>query len=373
MTSRERLLTALAHKQPDRVPADLGGIVTGIMAGAYRDLLDYLGLEEQLAIIDTKQQLVRPSEAVLERLGIDTRYVFPGQPRSWQLKIEEDDHSYTYVDELGIQMAMPKDGGLYFDMAAHPLADLSVEDLDHYPWPDMRDPGYTDGLAERARKMYEETDYALVSRIAGSMFERAWYLRGFEQFFMDLVVNERFVNALMDRLMALYMDYLDEYLGAVGQYLQVVMLGDDLGTQKGPMISLDLYRKFVKPRQKQMFAFVRERTDAAIFLHTCGSVYQFIPDLIEVGLQILNPVQVSAADMDPKRLKDEFGDRLCFWGGIDTQHTLPFGTPEDVRKETLERIAVLGRSGGYVLNPVHNIQTGVPPENIVAMYDAARE
>ncbi|MFQ6097932.1 MAG: uroporphyrinogen decarboxylase family protein [Armatimonadota bacterium] len=370
MTPRERLLTALAHKQPDRVPRDLGGTVTGIMIGAYRGLLDHYGLQEEPVISDTKQQLVAPSEEVLWRLGIDTRYVPPGSPRSWTLRIEEDETGYEYTNEWGIRSRMPKERGYYFDMVAHPLATLSVEDLDHYDWPDMRDPGYTEGLADRARRLYEDTQYALVTRIWGSMFERAWYLRGFEQFFMDMVTNQRFTNALLDKLLALNIAFFDEYLGAVGPYVQVVMCGDDLGGQNGPLISLDLYRKYIKPRQRELFSYVKSRTDAYLFFHTCGAVYSFIPDLIEVGVDVLNPVQVSAVGMDPKRLADEFGDRLSFWGAIDTQHTLPFGTPEQVRAQVRERIEVLGRGGGYVLNAVHNIQTGVPAENIVAMFEA---
>ncbi len=373
MTARERVLAALDHREPDRVPRDLGGTTTGIMAGAYRGLLDYFGLDEEVVISDTKQRLARPSEAVLARLGIDTRYVFPGHSHSHRDEIREDETGYTYVDTWGITMFMPKEHGLYYDMVAHPLADLDAEDLRHYDWPDMRDPGYTDGLAERARRMREETDFALVTRIWGSMFERAWYLRGFENFLRDLVTNERFVNALLDRLLELNMEFFEEYLGAVGPYVDVVPCGDDLGTQTGPLISPALYRKYLKPRQRELFASVKERTDARLFLHTCGGVYDVIPDLIEVGVDILNPVQVSAAGMDTGRLKREFGDQLCFWGAVDTQHVLPFGTPEEVREEARRRVQELGTAGGYVLGAVHNIQSGVPPQNIVAMYEVAEE
>jgi uroporphyrinogen decarboxylase len=258
-------------------------------------------------------------------------------------------------------------------MVKHPLADAEVEDLKHYDWPDMRDSGYTEGLAARARTMREQTDYALVTRIWGSMFERAWYLRGFENFLRDLVTDERFVNALLDKLLELNMELFDEYLGAVGPYVDVVPCGDDLGTQLGPLISPTLYRTYLKPRQRELFRFVKQRTKARLFFHTCGGVYPFIPELIEVGVDILNPVQVSAAGMDTERLKAEFGDRLCFWGGVDTQHVLPFGTPGDVRQEARRRIRDLGQGGGYVLGAVHNIQTGVPAANIVAMYEAAEE
>ena len=371
MTPRERVVAALEHRQPDRVPTDLGGPVTGIAVKAYEGLLEYLGLEEDIIISDQKQQLALPSEAVLQRLNIDTRYLLPGVPHSWTLDITEDETGHQFVDEWGMTVRMPKEKGFYFDMVRHPLAGLDVADLPHQDWPDMRDPGWTEGLAARARELYEETDYALVTRNAGSLFERGWNLRGLENFLIDLLTDEAFVNAVLDKLLELNMAFLDEYLGAVGQYLQVVALSDDLGTQKGPMISPALYRKFVKPRQKELFAFVRERTDAFVFFHTCGSVYQFIPDLIEVGVDVLNPVQVAAAEMDTRRLKAEFGDRLSFWGAIDTQHVLPFGTPEDVRQEVRRRVADLGTNGGYVLGAVHNIQAGVPAESIVVMYEEA--
>lgn len=371
MTPRERLLTALAHRQPDRVPTDLGGPVTGIAVKAYQEVLEYLGLEEDIIISDQKQQLALPSDEVLQRLAVDTRYLLPGAPQSWTLDIHEDETGHTYVDEWGITVRMPKENGYYFDMVAHPLADLDTADLAHYPWPDMRDPGYTEGLAERARDLYEKTDYALVTRNAGSIFERAWNLRGLENFLIDMMTDEAFVHALMDKLLELNMAFLAEYLGAIGRYIQVVALSDDLGTQRGPMISPELYLRFVKPRQKELFAFVKERTDACVFFHTCGSVYRFIPDLIEVGVDALNPVQVSAAEMDTRRLKDEFGDRLSFWGAVDTQQVLPFGTPNDVREEVRQRIGDLGTNGGYVLGAVHNIQAEVPAENIVAMYEEA--
>jgi uroporphyrinogen decarboxylase len=372
MTSRERVVAALSHEQPDRVPTDLGGPVTGIAVKAYEGLLEHFGLAEDIIISDQKQQLALPSEDVLARLGVDTRYLLPGTPHSWTLDITEDETGYEFVDEWGMTVRMPKEKGFYFDMVRHPLADLDVADLRHYEWPDMRDPGHTEGLAERARELHEETDYALVTRNAGSLFERGWNLRGLENFLIDLLTDEPFVNAVLDKLLELNMEFLDEYLGATGEYLQVVALGDDLGTQKGPMISPDLYRKFVKPRAKELFAFVRERTDAFVFFHTCGCVYHFLPDLIEVGVDVLNPVQVTTAEMDSRRLKEEFGDHLSFWGAIDTQQVLPFGTPEDVREEVRRRIGDLGTGGGYVLGAVHNIQAGVPAENIVAMYEEAR-
>ncbi len=304
-------------------------------------------------------------------MGIDTRYILSGPRRGWKRQVTENRTGYSYTDAWGIELRMPKEDGYYFDMVGHPLADLTVEDLDSYPWPDPLDPGLTDGLREEARRLSEETDFALVGDPSTSLFERAWYLRGFQNFMIDLMTDERFATALLDKILEIRMAGLGTFLEAVGDYIHVICLGDDLGQQGGPLIAPPLYRRLVKPRHREVIRFVRERTDAYVFYHTCGSVVEFVPDLIEIGVDILNPIQVSAKGMDPLQLKDRYGDRLSFWGGVDTQHVLPGGTPQEVRKEARRRIQQLGGEGGYVLNAVHNIQPDVPPENIVALYAAA--
>ncbi|MFO8007324.1 MAG: uroporphyrinogen decarboxylase family protein [Candidatus Brocadiia bacterium] len=219
--------------------------------------------------------------------------------------------------------------------------------------------------------LLEESDYALVGDPATSLFERAWYLRGFIDFMTDLLTDEAFAAALPDKILEIRMAELGDFLEEVGDCIHVIMLGDDLGQQGGPLIAPPLYRRLVKPRHRELVQFVRQRTDACIFYHSCGSVTEFLPDLTEMGVDVINPVQVSARDMDPTRLKSRYGDRLCFWGGVDTQHVLPYGTPEEVQHEAERRIGQLGAGGGYVLNAVHNIQPDVPPENVVAMYAAA--
>jgi len=374
MNSRQRILTALQHKRPDRVPLDLGGTQTGITVTAYNSLKDYLGMKEENKIIDTMQQIVKPSEEILKRFRIDTRYIYPRPPSCWELKIREDDYGYTYVDEWGITLRMPKVEGYYYDMVEHPLKESSVKDLAYYPWPDPHDPGRVEGLEEEAERLYENTDYALVTGIAGSMFELSWYLRGFERFLTDLVVNQDFAEALLDKLLEFWLGFFDRFLASVDEYIQVVVVGDDLAMQEGPLISLDLYRKLIKPRQKELFSFIKKRTPAYLFYHSCGSVSQFIPDLIEVGVDILNPVQVSAKNMDTYRLKKEFGHEISFWGGgCDTQKTLSFAKPQEIKREVKRRMRDLAPGGGFVFTQVHNIQPGVPPENIVAMLEAASE
>ncbi|NLJ35864.1 MAG: hypothetical protein GX358_06515 [candidate division WS1 bacterium] len=372
MTPRQRLIAALKHQEADRVPRDLGGPVTGIHRDAYDRLKILLGIDEPTEIFDLKQQLASCSEAVLQALGIDTRFLDSGSRAGEGLEISEDEQYFGYRDEWGIEWRMPKAKPLYYDMVNHPLAGLSAEDLAHYDFPPLAraDAPHIAELGERARELYEGTDYALVAFGPGRFFEFAWYLRGFENYMMDMVLDEHFLNRLLDVMLEHSMADWEAQLSAVGPYVQVVQMADDLGHQGGPMMSLELYRKYIKPRQKELIAFVRERTDAFMFLHSCGSIRQFLPDFIEVGIDIINPVQPGAADMDAQALKSEFGDRLSFWGGIDTQRVLPEGTPEEVAEETRRVVEILGHGGGYVLNSVHNIQADVPAENVVAMYGA---
>ncbi len=374
MTPRERLLTALAHKRPDRVPIDLGGVVTGIHRDAYNRLKEYWGIEEETEIHDFKQQLAKPSETMLEKMGVDTRFLDSGSRSSRGVEIFEGEDYYGYTDAWGIEWRMPKALPLYYDMVNHPMADLTVADLDHYDYPPLA--SATDesivALASIARDLYENTDYGLMIFGPASFFEFPWYLRGFENYLMDMMLNETFLNKLLDKLLEQCIAYWEAHLAAVADYVQVVQVADDLGHQGGPMMSLELFEKFVKPRQKEVIDFIKARTDAYICIHSCGSIRQFIPSLIENGIDAINPVQVSAADMDPAELKAEFGDRLSFWGGIDTQHILPNGSPEEVAAETRRIIEILGENGGYVLNSVHNIQADVPPENIIAMFETAK-
>lgn len=372
MTSRERMMTALRHEQPDRPPIDLGGVVTGIHRDAYNNLKAALGIDEPTVISDFKQQLAEPSEAVLSSLGVDTRYVSDGSRAGHDVIKTETADSFGYVDAYGLEWRMPRALPLYYDMVNHPLAGLTAEDLDHYDWPEPSDAG-VDVLAERARDLYENTDYALVIFGPASFFEFAWYLRGFENYMMDMMLDEAFMNKLLDKLLEQHLSYWEPRIEAVGKYVQVVQVADDLGHQAGPMMSLDMFNKYIRPRHKEVIDFIRARTDAKVFQHSCGAIAQFIPALAENGIDIINPVQTSAVGMEPEYLKAEFGERVCFWGGIDSQHLLPNGSPEDVAAETRRIIGILGEGGGYIVNPVHNIQADVPAENIIALFEAARE
>ena len=368
MTSRERVLASLNREEPDRVPLDLGGVATTIEAVPYNELKQYLGIRSETELF--LRDHVDPPEEVLKRFGIDTRYVRIKPPRNFKVQIDPDN---SYLDEWGTRWKKPE-SSLYWDPVDYPLKDATIEDLETYNWPDPHDPGRTEGLREQAKRLREKTDYAVIgdTPLLGIFESACVCLRGIERLMMDLILDKPFAEALFDKLADIHIEFLRHYLDAVGDLIDVIMVSDDLGGENGPLISPELYRDLIKPAQRKLWQFIKSNTEAYLFLHSCGSISKFVPDLMEMGVDILNPVQVSAKDMDTKRLKEEFGDKLTFWGGVDTQRVLPFGSPEDVDREVRKRIADMATGGGYVLTAVHNIQAGVPPENICMMYDAAR-
>ena len=376
MTSRERVLAALNHQEPDRVPIDLGGFQTGIHRKAYQALIDYLGYDEPLLMLDPVQQLVVPSERVLQRFRVDIRYICAKAPESFSGGIRQNRRGgrlwHDLRDEFGVVWSMPDDQQLYMDISHHPLAGASIHDLDDYPFPKGNDPSRFTGLREKALKIRRNTPYALSSGICGVTYEVCWYMRGLEQWFVDMKENPEFCAALLDKTSQYWVDWMTGFLTEVGDLLDVIMIGDDLAGQDGPLFSPAFYTSVVKPRQKRVTDIIRRLTRAKIWYHTCGSCAEYIPDLLDNGVNILNPVQVSARNMDPAMLKERFGNRLVFWGGgIDAQHVLPFASAEKVRQEAAKNIEIFKPGGGYVFCNVHNIQAGVPPENIVALYDTA--
>ena len=378
MTSRERVLKTLNHEIPDRVPLDLGGNQTGIHKNAYLRLLAHLGIKDDLVIMDAVQQLARPCEAVLQRFHVDTRYVAAGPPANWKGGIVQNVRGgklwHDLTDEFGVTWSMPEDFPLYMDISHHPLANATTADLRDYPFPKGDDPTRFAGLRERALTLRRETPYAVVSGISGVVYEFCWYMRGLEQWFCDLITDPGFCEALIDQTLKYWMDWFRLFLDEVGDVVDVIMIGDDLAGQDGPLFNPELYRRIVKPRHKKLVQYIRSRTQAKIWYHTCGACQDYIPELLDNGIDILNPVQISAAKMDPAQLKAVYGKRLVFWGGgIDAQHVLPFAKPEEVARQVRRNVETFKAGGGYIFNNVHNIQGGVPPENIVAMYDTAYE
>ena len=374
MTSRERVSASLNHQEPDRVPIALGQATgDGITLVAYRKLLGHLGMDPSMAQLkDTRAQTARVDEAVLRRFRVDSRGIGLGTPDGWKDTWLDD---RTVQDEWGVVRTRPADSH-YFDLCRSPFAeDPTRSAIESYAWPDPLNPGRYRGLREKARQLHRETDYAVVLDVNCAFFLRCCELRGWENFYTDLVADVPFAEALMDRYLEIRLAMAERALEEVGDNVDVVMVtSDDLGMTEGTLVSPAMYRALIKPRQRRTFDAIRARTDAPLYYHTDGAVYSLLPDLVEIGVQVLNPVEVRAAGMgDTARLKREFGDKLAFWGAVDTHHVLPRGTVAEVRDEVRRRISDLGPGGGYVVSPVHNIQPDVPPANVVAMYDAAYE
>ena len=380
MNSRERLKTALNHKEPDKIPFDLGGtVLTSIHINAYENLRRYLGLPAtETQVMDIFQQIAIVDEDMRVQLGSDVRNVAPRSSATFNIVINTTDlPGYDFFhDEWGIGWRKPKDGGFFYDMFYHPLANATTKDeIRNFNWPNPVDPARFEGLAERARHVAEDMGEPVVlGGLAAGFFELTCWTRGFARVYPDLVNNLDWVTYLMDTIIDLKLAYWEKALPLVGDYADVVQEADDVAGQFGLLISPETYRKVIKPRHKKIFDFIKARSNAKIFFHCCGALREIIPDLIEIGVDIINPVQVSAKGMESKALKKDFGDSITFWGGlVDTQGVFTDGTPQQVRDEVRRRIDDFGPDGGFVAAAVHNIQANVPPENIVAMWETLRE
>ncbi len=379
MTSRERVLTALDHREPDRVPFDMGSTqVTGITLRAYENLRRYLGLPAvEPTVPDTIQQLALPDEDVIERLGIDIRGLFPLNAHNWNVVNEDAGEYWQYRDEWGITYHLPKDGGLYYSIVRNPIAGSSTSpgEIEGYPWPDCGDPRRIEGLAEQAERYRAQGKAVMIKGVLAGIFEMAQRIRGTENFMVDLLVDRPSAEALLDRMVQCKLDFWEMALPSLAGLVDVVSEADDYGTQISQLISPALFREVMKPRLKVINDRIHQLAPGAkLFFHSCGSVREMLPDFIEIGVDILNPVHVTATGMEPAALKRDFGDALVFWGGgVDTQGVLPNGTPEQVKDDVKRNVEALMPGGGYVFNTVHNIQSDVPPENVMAMWEALQE
>jgi uroporphyrinogen decarboxylase len=369
MTHRERVLAALEHRQPDRLPLDLGSArVTGIVRPAYDNLRARLGFGDEGIVVDRMQQIVQLDERVLEYLDVDVRAFAHGAPdQGGDVELDEN----HYRDEWGVTRRKPP-GCHYYELAASPLAgDITARDIARYPWPDPTDPGRFRGLRAQAERL-RKTPYAVMFNARFFPVHLTQYLRGFEDWYLDLGRDHDLFRCLMDAAMDVLVELNRRALAEVGGLVDIVSFGDDVGLQDRAVCALPVYRKLIRPAHERVVNTIRENTPAKIFYHTCGSVYAYIEDFIEMGIDALNPVQVSARNMEPERLKREFGGRIAFWGGVDSQRLMPLGAPDEVRAEVRRLFEVLGPGGGYVLANVHNIQPDVPPDNILALFEAGR-
>jgi uroporphyrinogen decarboxylase len=382
LNSRKRLNATLNHKEPDKIPIDLGGNQTGIHIKAYKKLLDYLEIEDkEIQTYDFVQQLAVPCEELLKRFNIDTRYI---RPLGGMVKIADFEPQYEgkYVgvyDQFGVFWGnfanKDIDDILYYDPVIHPFADFNtVQQIENYDWPDGTDKSTFQGLRERAKNLFEKTDYALITPPTGCIYEYTTFLFGFTKVLIHLRRNPELIIAAMKELLKYWSDYNMTFLGEVGKYLDVVCLNGDLAEQAGPIMSLELYKKMIKPIERKLSEKVHSLADIKINYHCCGSVSQFIPQFSEIGYDAVNPVQISAYDMEPCSLKKRFGNKITFWGGAcNTQKTLPFGKPQEIKNEVKRNLECFKSGGGYVAANVHNITAEVPPENIIAMFDAINE
>lgn len=388
MNGRERVLTSLRHQEPDRVPYDLGSTqVTGIAAVACRALRQHLGLpDEEPALCDIVQQLCTPQEDLMERLAVDTRGLFPlshyNLPlpvggESWRRTHEDAGDVWHYRDEWGCLQAFPKEDGLYYTIVESPLPDMdvTVEQIEALPLPEGGEKWRVEGLREQALRYREEGRAVVLKSVCAGMVEMAERIRGMENFLVDLMINPAAAAALLQRFLDIKLAFWETALDELGDVVDVVMEADDYGTQDSQLVSPEVFRERVKPKLTQLIAALKAKApDARVFFHSCGSVRPIIPDFIEIGIDILNPVHISAAGMEPAALKQDFGADICFWGGgVETQSVLPRGTPEEVRENVRRNVEALAPGGGWVFNTIHNIQADVSPQNVMAMREALAE
>jgi uroporphyrinogen decarboxylase len=367
MTGRERIRKAINHREPDRVPIDNGGVVSGMHEVAYQNLLNHLGMEDEITIYDPVQRLALVKDEVLDRLGVDTRYVFANPPSFWKWEEKEDG---SWVDEFGTGYERSE---LYSDFIHPVLRNARLRELKAYRFPNPGDPARFSGLRERAKDLYEKTDYAIIGGNTPSLFYLAWVLRGMEQFLTDLTMNTGFANYLMDRIVDWDMAFLDEYLTEIGDYIEYQWIGDDWGIQHGPLISPGMFRHMVAPRFKRIVDLIKSKTKAKVIYHTCGATYWVMEDLIEMGIDIVQPLQANAAgNEDSARMKRDFGKRMVFHGNTNNQGVF-HKTKEEVIADALYRMRHLAPGGGYIFSSGHNIQANMPPENIVALFDTAKK
>jgi uroporphyrinogen decarboxylase len=373
------VLDALDHREPDRIPFDLGSsIETGITVQAYDRFIDFMKLKEEPdetlfnLYMDTGSFKQIP-ENILRHLKVDTRGALIQLPSEPEPRLESEGETLFAWDEWGVKWAKPE-SSYYMDPVEHPLSgELSRERLAKFHWPDPAQPGRFSGLREEAERMRKSGCAVMFSLYGLGLWEVAWMLHGLEQTLVDMMLQPVLMEELLDRITEFQTRLWENTLETVGDNVDICLHSEDLGTQNGPIMSPALYRRFLKPRQTKLFSHIKKaaKKEVKVLLHSCGSIRALIPDLIETGIDALNPIQVRAAGMDTKELKRQFGKDLCFWGGgVDTQEILPHGSPAEVRDEVKRRIDELAPGGGFVFAAVHNIQPDVPPENILAMWEA---
>ena len=369
LTSRERFVAAVEHREPDRVPLSLGGTAHKISDPLFHSLRDHFGITGEPQRVLTGISYSFNDDRLLDALDTDTRYVHMAVPEPFKRKAYSDG---SYETEWGVTF---RDEGYFTAVVGHPLAAATIEDLDRYPWPDAANPVRSSGLRDRAKRLGEETDRAVVAYrpVPCGLFEMACMLRGTELFLVDMLANQTFAAALLEKIFDVQYALYRQQLEAVGPYIQMAEMIDDYGSQSGLLFSPRLYRQLLQPLQRRIVALIHELAPRAkIMFHSCGAVAALIGEFVATGFDVLNPLQPRATGMDAATLKADHGDRMAFLGGIDVQQTLR-GSREGVAAEVCHRIAAYGPGGGYVLAPSHNLFDDVPLANVLCMIETARE
>lgn len=405
MTSRERVVAILNHQPADKIPVDCGAMhSSGISAITYNALKQELQIAEgETKVYDIPQQLAIPEDWYLERFQVDVidlARAYSNNLDDWKdwtlrdgsaakypawIRIEARGADFVCFNDEGEEIALMPEGSIFFDQTLWPLLDKHPDTFDNLPelfnkimwtatpdplWKHARDPDFYTKLRETAKRLYEETDFAVTVNYGSLIFELSqWFFRN-DEFFIRLISEKKQIETLLDTLVEYHLARLEPLLEAVSPYAQVLIMSDDLGMQDRPLVSPRMYRKLFFPRHKEIFQFVKQQSNLRTFMHTCGAIAPLIPDLIEAGLDIVNPVQTHATGMEPEKLKREFGNDIVFWGGgVDTQHTLFHGSEQEVRDEVKRNCEIFMQDGGFMFAQVHNMLAGMPTKNILAMYD----
>ncbi|MEI6138869.1 MAG: uroporphyrinogen decarboxylase family protein [Mariniphaga sp.] len=409
MKPRERVLSAINHKQPDRIPIDLGATPSsGISMVAYQNLVNHMGLPLKNMVYDVVQEVTQPEIEFLDLFKVDVLDIgrffnssadywhpveiikgYPALYPHWFNPEQQPDGSWLAAGRNGEKIGKMPAGATFFDQLIFPYIDgypdnyknisadmsrVSWGGFGFPPFDRINEPGFWQLLREKVKKERAKTDKALLIGVGCNLFEWGTFLRRIDNFLMDLFLDPMNVHRLLDQLMEMHLSFLSKICEAVGDLVDVIKFGDDLGTNTGPFIPTETYNEFFKPRHKILCDYVKANSSAHTMLHSCGGIYELIPELIDAGFEILNPIQINAINMEPERLKKEFGMDITFWGGgIDTQSILNQATPQQVKDHVKRNVEIFSKDGGYVFNTVHNIMPDVPPQNIIAMFEALEE
>ena len=378
------MLTALEHREPDRVPYDFGSTpITSIASRAYQNLIDHLGFDEQVTIQDHVQQLAKVSDAVLDRFDVDTRGLWVRYNHTHDFNPVREGEYWVNRDEWSLTYAIPVDAehSHWYDLIKFPIGHeaITLDEIEEFPWPEGGAAWRIEGVKEQARQHHQNNKATITRGVCAGVFEMALRLRGYEGFFPDMIANPVGCHRILEKITEHKLAFWDMFLSEMGEYVDIVGESDDIGTQESYLCSPDMYREFIKPCHQRIFDLVRSHAKRLnkkiyIFFHSDGVNHDIMEDFIELGVDIFNPLQFNCPGMDAAELKKKYGDQLTFWGGlVDTQGTLPLGTPDQIRDEVKRQVDILAPGGGFVACTVHNVQHEVPPENFMAMWESLQE